>query len=490
MTSVLFLISLLVSQINFNLFTGMSVGVCATTVVEGSTLFSKIYLKMLEKYPEEKAFVNTLFVIGVSTLLFGLLSFAMLVFKIDYYVQFIPLELTNGILAGAGLSTIFIGRCLFYNESVFLFNLYFIMILCTVLLIFWIERFFPKFKFTALLLSLFFIILFHVIKPFFPIKLWKELGFISDKLNLQNSLEKFYYLKVSDVNVSVIIEMLPNILNLTFYSLLFLPFYLTVFIKTTKLKESVQREIKTQGMSNLIGSFFCLPTYFVCSYSIALYESGFSSFYNSLFITFSYLLIFFVGDFVWMNVPIVILAIFPIMMGVSLCIPALYLPRNFRNIYELIFTWFIAFLIGFNYSIHFVFILGMLVSLVSYHITIYLVRNPNDHSENELHLNSIKNFTNVDYLVVDYPLFFVNVNKFTHNISKLSNANVIIDLYRCVAFDMSGNDVFHTHISEDKIYYIIGKPYSFRIQELKQRFKNIFIFNNHCEALDKINSIG
>lgn len=456
-TSVLHLISLIFAQINFNTFTKLSIGVCSSIIVEASVLFSQFYSDFLEKYTEEKALINTLFVISSSTLLFGLISLFLSIFNVDCYIHLIPLEIVNGILAGSGLSMIFIGKSLFNTNDFVISNFMFVCILLVVFFIFYIEKKYPEFNFTPILVVLVFVLIYKTYKLFFPDKNVSS----NNETNFVETLYDLINLDYTQIELYSIIDCFPQIISLTLFCLIFLPFHLTVFSKVTNVQVSTKKELRTQEISNIIGSVFCFPTYFVCSHTIFFYESGISSYFDSLILALCYCLIFFIADTIKSFVPIQILAIFPLMVGFSLCIPAIFYPKNLRNIYELVFTWTIAFLIGFNFPIQYVFLIGMIVSFIDYFLVKTIYTN-SDSSNFDMH----NHFSRFDYLMVDYPLFFLNINKFKNEIRKVEKQDVVIDLINCVAFDSLGNDVFVNNLLPDKMYYIIGKPVFLRSDEL------------------------
>ncbi|RVD92055.1 sulfate permease [Tubulinosema ratisbonensis] len=472
-TSVLHLISLIFGQINHNMFTGIPTGICSTIIVEASVLFSGIYLVCLEKYSKEKALVNTLFIISFSTLMLGLFSFFFSMFDIDYYVQAIPLELVNGILAGSGLSMIFISRSLFLVEDIILSNLMFIFTFGIVILIFYIEKKYSNIHFVPIIVVLTFFLIYRLYKF-----ILNENPNIKPRTSFINSVDLLLNLQFNLIDLNNLLEFFPKILSLTCFCLIFLPFNLIVYNRITKVKISSQREMKTQGMSNILGSIFCLPTYFVCSHSITFYKSSCSTQPDSMILALCYFLILFIADTIKSIAPIQILAIFPLMVGLSLCKPALYLPKSLRNFYELIFTWGIAFLIGFNYSIPLVFLLGMLIALLDY---LFVQLFYKSHEPSNTDIQSL--FSSCDVLIIDYPLFFLNINKFLREITKIKKKEVLIDLNKCTAFDSLGNDVFINNLYSDKMYYLIGNPFFVEINEIFKDKSNVMHFKNHYDAI-------
>lgn len=481
-------LSLILSQINYNLFSRVPVAICAGPVLEATTLIRKLCTGISNKVSKEEMIINCLVAIAISTILFGIISIIFSIFDVSKYLFLIPHSVIAGILSGVGLMLIKMSFDLLkVNEpgKDKLGIYYFIFLLIFGLCLVAIEKKFGIDYFAPISVLIFTVVLFLIGKVF---KIEKDTllkyTIISSEVSLNEGMKILKNnLKFDFLNFKLILKEYPNILALTFFYLLHLPINISSYGKVTKVKYNLKKEFLTQGISNILGSVFVLPVYFVCCYSIMLAESGCSRFLDGIALSGVYSLNYFLAGAVRSYVPVIGLALFPVLIGYSFCISGVLMPYQDGSIIEFLIIWSIAIAGGvFEIPMYILFVLGIIASLCYFFASDVYFDDCRDAFNSEFMREFSKQY---DYLKVDYLLYFLNANKFKEGINKLTKKIVIIDLISCGAFDMLGNEVFRDNLSENQTYFIIGSPYNFNIGPVSG-MKNVYLCNDYLHTSEEI----
>lgn len=483
-------LSLLLAQLNYNFFTKIPVSICASPILEASSLLAKLCDSITDNASDNEVIINSLIAIAISTLLFGIISIVFSIFDVSHYLFLIPHSVITGLLSGVGVSLIMMSYKLLRvnelgKENLGIFYFWFIFFFC--ILLYFLEKKY-SYNYLPLISAVIFTIGLFLIRKIFNLNDNNLIKYtiISAKVSLNDGLRTLHKnLSLKNIKFDLILQEYKKILSLTFFYLLHLPINLTSYSKVTKVKSNLKKEFRTQGISNIIGSIFAIPVYFVCCYSVMLAESGINSFYDGIALSLVYGLNYFLAGTVQSHVPVMGLAMFPILIGLSFCYSGIVNPLSDGNFVEFIIIWSITIAAGYDVPMFILFCLGLLAAFCYYLVSESYFKK----CKEAFNSGFMEEFSrDYDYLKVDYLLFFINISKFKRELSKLKGDTIIIDLIGCGSFDMLGNEVFRDSLCADKKYFIIGSPYNFNTGPVSA-MKNVILCNDYLHTSDKINEM-
>lgn len=476
-------------QLFYNFFTSMNIGIIAGPILEAYIFTSKIHKKAFSQ--EGNPLTNTCVAITISTLFYALISLLLSVLKISYIAKCVPSSTLVGCLNGIAICLIFSGKSLFCSEKITITEL---TVLCLsiflsfVLFLIYLKK--PHLTFLPVIYCTFFTLLFYalVYAKVFDLKQLKELKFIGEEVNLIASFKDIKKdLDMKNLRFKAIWALKKEILLLVIYNLIHLPTNILSYCKSTNVCVSIEKEFKTQGIVNLFGLFALLPIhkfvpipplfpgYFINCYSVSLHKSGFCSFYDGIFIALFLCSLLFLVGFVQSNVPLPIQSIFPCFIGISMCYSGFIESLKTYSYLEygiLVITSFVSWKTEIYYGL----IVGILLSFVLYFYSskkCIKVHPPSFLSKLE---------GKVEYLKIDFVLFFAKIIKFENLMFSCTKKFVIIDLKGCYAFDTLGNNIFRDSLkNENRTFIVIGRPKHANFDEIKF-FKNVELCNDYDQA--------
>ncbi|KCZ76270.1 hypothetical protein H311_02737, partial [Anncaliia algerae PRA109] len=137
-------LSLLLAQLNYNFFTKIPVSICASPILEASSLLAKLCDSITDNASDnEEVIINSLIAIAISTLLFGIISIVFSIFDVSHYLFLIPHSVITGLLSGVGVSLIMMSYKLLRvnelgKENLGIFYFWFIFFFC--ILLYFLEK--------------------------------------------------------------------------------------------------------------------------------------------------------------------------------------------------------------------------------------------------------------------------------------------------------------------------------------------------------------
>ncbi|KCZ74282.1 hypothetical protein H311_04754, partial [Anncaliia algerae PRA109] len=160
---------------------------------------------------------------------------------------------------------------------------------------------------------------------------------------------------------NTLLKLSPKIFSTCFLCLLQLPANLLAYESITKKSFNFSKELKTQGIANILSSIFILPVYFICPYSTILSENMLGRF-DAFFLVLVFSVIFFVFNFVLKIVPLFIQSLFPVHIGLTMCLDYTY-DAYLNSYIDLSITLIVA-LSSIKFPMIISFVIGLIYSLI------------------------------------------------------------------------------------------------------------------------------
>ncbi|RVD90901.1 sulfate permease [Tubulinosema ratisbonensis] len=434
-----YLLSTVVSQLFFNLFSQIPLvaGPISETSVMVNDVMTTAYLENKDKF-----LVNGLVAIFLATLIYSLMSFVFIPFA--KILRRVPLSVSNGIMVGTGITQFQIPLILFKPN-----NTVYICICVIVFIIFYLEK---RFLFNHLSLGVSFLV--SVIFYFF-----KKEDFYAKKVDFFSGINLFTNHGIKDLDFKVLIKLIPKIFSISLFCLLQLPVNLLSYESFTKKRYNFSKELRTQGITNLLCSLCLFPVYFICPYSCILFENGLSSI-DAFCLVIVFLLIFPILNLVLKTVPYFVQSFFPLLIGCSMCYE--YTLDAFDNSYlDLSITLLVA-LISIKLPIFLSFLIGI---ILCYLLKLYLFLK---HGENKIILENKPNFL---YIKIQSYCLFDSVYK----LDNIENKKIVIEFVKFYYFDMNCRNVLFRLNEKNKVVVV-----------WKENFFDLFTVNDFESAVLKI----
>ncbi|EPR77946.1 Sulfate transporter family protein [Spraguea lophii 42_110] len=442
------------SQIFFNIFTGIKSGVMAGFICENAPLCSRLFQDCvkLSNGDHEVAHTNFLVCRILSVLLFAALSLFLDFFKIGSYIQNIPEPAIAGCLGLIGVSQVLVG----YSEVNYSVHKSIIFIVLSVLLaisLYMITEKLLQSSFSLPLSCALFTIAFYLIAVCvhgksvinnLRDKSW--IGGYDNTIIFPNQLYKF--VNIRKISMKIILKCSLKIISLATFSMIHITINLPSFSSKTKVPYDFSRELKTQSYSNVISSIFGGYGYFIASYSVLFTKSGGTKL-SGVILGICLPIIPICGPMLKGFVPIIVLSALPTLMGIYFLIPILY------SFFECTI---------FEYSIIVITLAASfftdlpLVGLLSGTFCCFFLH----------FLFSMKKPKNVK-LDINAPVFrfntsltFLNINSLIDSIKNNTQDIIVIDLLHCSYIDWNARNKIVSIINDSETNIIlIGRPRSF-----------------------------
>lgn len=468
----IFLASMVFFQLSYNCITKMRAGITGGPITEIFSIIRHIHCAI---NANNGGLIDLYVVVASSTMIYGLISLLFGVFNISYIAQLIPTPVLSGCLLSIGISQFEIsygsvGHKLQHvvSDSLIL-GLFFVMCLG----LFFVQKRYPNSTYISTLAGIVLTLAFYA-----HASLRKGQGESETPVAQKVDLAKGFLTTLKSVdsrkmNLRIVWKMKKDVLNLVIGCLIHLPLNLMSYSASTGVRSSLQKEFQTQGIANILGAPFMLPGYFINSYSIVLWGSGFATRAFSISLGIGYCLLFFVSGFIQSHVPKFVLAIYPTLVGISLSYSGLVDSWNESSLAEYVILAITAGVSTYK-GMKVGFFVGLVLCFALYLFYDSIVAQKMILKEDLQFLATLRDHpTEIDYVRINFVLFFVNVQKFKRKIAAVKGDIVILDLLECNAFDALGNAVFKDLLKNtNKKFVVIGRPDNANIEEVKH-FENV-----------------
>lgn len=529
-SSYIFLATTFVSQAIYSLFSSINTGICSSIIFETFTFSQKIanvcYKTLMETLMESNLetnvennfkiikssfYLNVMICMGVSTLIFAILSLLPYFMKSGNYLNNIPMMAVYSFMAaiGVGLYMEAIGDNLSFEfdamMNIGIYTLFgFFMLL--------LEIIFPSFSFlipvSALVIVAVFNIYFRFIKNVEPAVL------VSAKLIISNSegdCDFMSLFKNSVFNYRCILNNASNIFSMVLSNLIHININLHPYIYATNQSIDFDKEWRTQALSNFFTAFTGYPSYFISSTSIFFYKSGASNRFASMLGAFVPVVLGIISPYIRNWIPNAMAGIVISYLGMSF----LY-NYYFRLIRIISRTDFLIMTIGLvlgkanSYITGFATVIAMAcIIIIKYvflnktnknicnmnskdsmnkdimnniskdstkmnNISKDIMNNNNIKSMNNIIKSTSIDYNNDNYIIIDHVFSFMSVPSI-RNKTKNINDKITFDLSLCSYIDMNANFLLEDIAQNVKEMIIIGKPDNLYISMLEQNENIIFV---------------
>lgn len=477
-SAILFLYPSIIAQLVFGTFSGITSGVCSGAIMEAQEGTQRIHRSCTSSSKSfGEAIFSTYICIFLSTLLYAGVSHVLRTFKLGNALRSIPVPALYGVMSSIGIMSLKCGYSEIYTEAPWSYMHYcFVVSILLAMTAMWLEMRFPNYFLMIPTFALSIVIAFHMIF----ILAGKDTDWLRTKnllpqtkdmnLNLTELLKHF---KLSNINPKAIMSNWEDIVSLALFNLIHIVINLPSFAESVGVRTSLDEELRTQSIGNLVSAFFGYPTYFICSTSIYFNRSGGKTRTHSIVGGLAMCSILIIGASLRSILPVVLIATMPMFIGLSLVHSYVYLP-----LFKLSYADFSILIIS-GITSRFVkpiggLLLGTLTNslyiLSSYSSFIpetkaELVERRKDDLELKNGLKTVS-FGSEMYSVVEIGfLGFFGTAGDIRKKAKGLNGNVMFDLRHCPHFDANANVAFEEIIngigdSGDRVL-ILGRPKNF-----------------------------
>ena len=349
---IIFLSSTFLAHLSMNIFTKISSGVAAGSIIENISNF-KILKDKIKKFYDENSEINSkiseidffkqniMFLMIISCLLFALLSFIVYKFDLSRFLEKLPTAIIIAIMTFIGFNqfkiflegiqisgnTQNLSTIKFFNFRVISSQFY--MSITSILFLFACSKIFPDFYLLIPLYVLLSCIIFYL-GLFIKFKLNPNLvkKFLVEK-DILFSVDKFqiesYYNLVKKITLKIKLKLLIDcsltIINILFISIIQMPINFLSFSRTIKVKNpsNLRREHLTQTLTNLICCLGFSPSYMIGCHSIFFNKSGAQTRLISFIGGFGILVVAFTSKFFAKFIPKFVMASIPLFLCFSFC---------------------------------------------------------------------------------------------------------------------------------------------------------------------------
>lgn len=485
--------STIIGMVAYACFSKINASIMAGPIVESLKPMCEAYSESIlrEVSSIDAYYTNMLVHLFVTAVGFSFFSFLIYLSNKANYLNLVPKSVTNGLFGAIGLGQLKITMdCLGTNSITNIFennslrNLFMVSVLVVIVYCI-LERWF---KAPDFLVPLYF---FFIVGAFYSVALFlygnKDLlKNVRDCLWLENTelplLPNYCFdrLKLSYIKWNILMKNSLKIFSMVLLSSIHIMVNLPAYRMVTKVPTNLTRELKTQGLSNL---FTIVPSYFICSFSIAAYKCGGKHRYYSAIGGLSLMALVIFGVMIKGFIPKFALSLVPGIMFVGFSLSAFYDTLFYISIYEYaisvavctsiqLISHFKPYLSDYSYSI------ALLLGFVLYLCVFGIIGG-----FKKIHARAI-DFVPSDtgLVVIDHMLWFCTAISFRDTIRANMEKNIIIDLRRCPAIDWISQDIIYNTCNITNKVILVGEPRGFR----KKRFKlvtNCFCFRNYHEFI-------
>lgn len=465
----IFLTSTIAAQIFYNLFTSIPSGIMASSIVENIKFFKMIHDKTQDT-------TNTLTCIFIATILVGVMS--IILSKYSSFLKLTPKSAITGCLGAIGIAQFEVGldevqgKLLVYMLS---------LSLAIAFIGFLLQEKFPSVMYIVPLYTAIVVVLFYLY-AYNNIKIMREDGVLSELqetvLGINLFTENFVF---SKIRLQTVIDNIGNIFTVVVLSMIHLPINLPAYCLETGLSADFQREMKVQGVGNLISAFCFSPVYFVCSNSIFFRRSGGHKKILGVILAATLAIIFVYGTVIRSYIPVFILGMFPFLIGFSI-LYSTYIEVTKSTMFDclvvistLLIGAFYNMLGGMGYGI----ILNIVWFIKTYIQSIRIKSLPREeiieavskakgsHTISEKGVSTKEN--SFEIVIIDYILFFCTIPYFENSVKHIKKDATFVVTYDV---DWLGRDCLYetlNRLAEGGTITLIGRFPSFDVKNLNEK---------------------
>lgn len=472
----LFNVSMVVSTFTLNLFTKIDSALLSSPIVETYEWIDTLFEDFRKKTPDG-ALINTTVSVFLGTAVFGMLSLGIGKTNIGRFSKFVPISVLLGILGAIGMSQFDLA----FREKRWVLRL---GTLFLALIKFLLQRFFPKKNYLVILFGLVFVLIFNFVLPKMEINDESLYGKDFVLYRAIADLEKGE-MQFGKISFGAILGNIRTILTMSLFCLIHLPLYLLPFKSQTNIDACLDKEMIAQGLSNIASSISVFPSYFAYNSSIFMNKSP-SKKIEGFIMGALLVFIMLVAGKTSRNVPRFYLASFPTLIGMTLCYSALLEHLGETNPLEYVITVAVM-LLGWKYDPIYAFLAGILLcaalNLFYYIRSLQLRKHRDMGAAYRKHLEPLLVSENIDYLVINYVLFFGTIGILERDFLSLKSHISVVDVQNCYSVDMLANKVLQRLVSRsEQFFVVVGNPRSFRLSSAT----NVAIVSDYNEAADVI----
>lgn len=460
-----FLLSTMMSQLAYNMFTSINSGIVASAIVENYVIIKQIFEKCKMNAENESVIPTMLVCVFLGTLLFSFFSFMLMRYNLSRYLKFMPKSAITGCLGAIGLAQFEIALCeLGFTDFslqkidkpfLILFGLTFLVAFVAFVLS---ERF-SDVSFMIPLYSLLAVLFYYAITIYglqYTLDKLRDLKHLSQKNSVCLTFKVLIdNLPLDKVSIKGIFTNAFNIFSLAMFSMIHLPINLPVFCLSTGTTADFNRELKVQSFGNLITSFCFSPVYFVCSNSIFFRKAGGTRRIHGIILAPLILVLFKYGMTIKSYIPVIFLAMFPFFIGLSICYSTLLELKKATT-----FDCFVAsaVIVACQY---YSMVVGLTVGI--FLNMVWFVRQYSKSVRNKQFITNTEDI-DANLVVVDYILYFGTVGRFVDSCLVEDERPVVFDFINCGGCDWLGIDIFKDTVNtmkESNKVVVVGWPDNF-----------------------------
>lgn len=447
LSTTFYLLSTVTAQFFFNLFS--QIPLVAGPISEASVMINEI---MTYAYLKDKNtfVINGLVGIFLSTLLYSF--FSSLFIPLSRILRRVPLSVSHGIMVGTGIMQFQVPLILFKQTK-----LTYISLCLVVLLIFFLER-----RFCLNHLCLF--ISFVVSLSFFP---FKKDNWYTKPVDFIDGLKLFTGHSLKDLRVDVLIQLIPKIISISFFCLLQLPANLLAYESFTKKQYKFSKELRTQGITNLICSICIFPVYFICPYSSILFENKLTS-VDAFILTLVFLFIFPILNLVLKIVPLFVQSFFPLLIGYTMCHE--YTLDAFTSSYLDLFITSVVALTSLKLPMVGSFLIGLTLAFIFKMYMVYLYGKT---------IISIEEKDGITFIKLYKYCLFDKIYK----IEQFYHKKIIIELCEFKYYDLNCKNALYRLNERNRVVFCISDS----VLQNDKNFLNFEVVSDVNEGINKLN---
>lgn len=450
LSMVIFIYSTIVSQFLFTIFSSIKIGILAGPILENLVIIKTLYESILNLNNENVfAVQGTILCLILAALIFSLLSFVIVKYKLGKYVNMIPKSAIVGCLGAIGLCQFKIGieGLTQFGENmgkpvkyIFMTTTILISIGAFVIQEYFYNTIYIIPLFTFVVIAVFYLITFLSDK----ISYMRRIHILTEKESINGNL--FYNFTKECLNFNFYklllcaVQNIIPILNLVIMSLIHLPINLPIFCTKMVIPCNLTLEMYAQSIANI---FTFIPSYFICSNSIFFNKAGATSKSHSLVFASSLFLLFFC-KYVEAFIPTFIIAMFPFFIGFSITFSTLRDIKN-RNMFDK-FVVISASLIGlykFEYSL----LYGIMCNCLWFMNKSILSWSKNKKQKLD-HENVV---------IIDFLACFASIELIKKRFEGMQkDIRLIVDMRNCGGMDWMAEDFLVDYISNYNDVVVVG----------------------------------
>lgn len=467
------------SMICFSIFSKINSTLVAGIIVESIRPMINSYYRniILETSDIDGYVTNFIFHFFITALWFSFLSLFLFYTKKAHYLGLIPRCVINGCLGAVGIGQLNIALdCLIGSDNkIRNIPILFFVAFSVIALYYVLKVLFRNsvYLIPSYVISL--ILIFYIISS---VILDDEKGMIGYLRAIEwlSSTDTVLYpsfvlkrLDPSKISYTALVKNFIGILTIVSISSIHIAVNLPVFKMATGVEFDFSTELKTQGLSNL---FTFVPSYFMVSYSIAIYKAGGTKRSYSLIAGMLMILLALYGVMIKGYIPKFTLSLIPGVMFVDFMLSSFYNTLFYISVYEYLISVFVCAVIQVTNEYIYGIVLGFVVYVLVF--SIFYMKTYQNRAASTV----ISPQAGYSIIEVNYILWFYTINYFLNEIKTIEGRNLIIDCQKCCAIDWISQDTIKKACHDFNEIIFIGYPYNFRPSGFN-KYSNFHFYKNY-----------